>query len=344
MFRGLKIAAFRLAKQTGITSWVSNSAWRRRRLLILCYHGVSFDDEHLWRPGLYIPAEQFRARMKAVVDAGCNVLPLGEALDRLHAGTLPPRAVALTFDDGTYDFFRLACPILKEFRLPVTVYVPSYYAEYNRPVFDVMCSYLLWKSRGRTIDWPGVLPSAISLDENGIEKASIAIRDHADLAKLSGRDKDGLLAMLANKLNIDYESLCAKRILCVMTPEEVAEAAAAGVDIQLHTHRHRTPVNRELFVREITDNRERIEKWSGIPARHFCYPSGVYVPEFFGWLRECEVESATTCEPGFCTQSANPFALPRLLDSCWLTSTEFETWLSGLAALVRRRSESGEAH
>ena len=32
----------------GLLSGVRDSAWRQRRLLILCYHSISIDDEHEW--------------------------------------------------------------------------------------------------------------------------------------------------------------------------------------------------------------------------------------------------------------------------------------------------------
>ena len=52
------------------------------------------------------------------LEAWCSVLPLGEALQRLRSGDLPPRSVALTFDDGTYDFFKQAYPLLKSMVFP----------------------------------------------------------------------------------------------------------------------------------------------------------------------------------------------------------------------------------
>src|SRR3989442_6444798 len=77
-----------------------------------------------------------------------NVLPLGEALQRLFAKELPRRSVSITFDDGTYDFYKQAYPIVKRYGFPVTVYQTTYYSNRQVPVFNLICSYLLWKRRG----------------------------------------------------------------------------------------------------------------------------------------------------------------------------------------------------
>jgi len=338
MLRTLKLAGLRLAKGAGLTTRFLNSEWRRQRLLILCYHGISLDDEHLWSPGLYMPVDLFRTRMAALAAHKCAVLPLGEAIERLYAGTLPKRSVAVTFDDGTQDFYSRAYPVLKEFGVPATVYVTTYYAEYNRPAFDVMCSYLLWKGRARTLEWAEVLPGRILLDDDGRAQVWKMLREFAERTNATGREKDSLLATLAARLDVNYDDLCARRILHIMNPSEIAELAGQGVDVQLHTHRHRAPVQRDAFTKDIDDNRVRIEDWTRRRAEHFCYPSGFYVPEFFDWLRERGVISATTCETGICTRSTNRLALPRLVDTRGLTANEFDAWLSGLGALLRRRA------
>src|SRR5450755_1299743 len=106
----------RAARAGGLFRRSTAGRWRNQRLLILCYHGISFNDEHLWNPGLYVDPALFRSRMQLLRDADCNILPLDEALVRLENGTLPPRSVVLTFDDGSYDSYALACPILREFQ------------------------------------------------------------------------------------------------------------------------------------------------------------------------------------------------------------------------------------
>jgi peptidoglycan/xylan/chitin deacetylase (PgdA/CDA1 family) len=157
-------------------------------------------------------------------------------------------------------------------------------------------------------------------------------------------ERTALAERLTHLLGDDYEALRAKRILTVMTPDEVAEIAREGVDVQLHTHRHRTPNDRSLFQREITDNRMRIDPIRDGVARHFCYPSGEYLPEFLPWLREAGVQTATTCDPGLASFKTEPLLLPRLVDTSSLSALDVEGWMTGMSAFFMPRRARAHAH
>lgn len=342
--KSIKQTTLSTLKTAGAFRLAGGSRWRRRRLLILGYHGVSLGDEHEWQGALYLSPETFRARMRALKTSGATVLPLDEAVRRLYADDLPDKAVALTFDDGAYDFYARAFPIVAEFGFPVTLYLTTFYTEFNRPVFDTFCSYLLWKARGRALELEGLTGSRARLElasEGARAEASDALRGFAAARRLSAEEKDELLRRLARELGLDYEELAARRVLHLVNPSEVRELHAAGVDVQLHTHRHRTPDVRELFRREIDDNRARVRAFTGrADVEHFCYPSGVYERAFLPWLTEAGVRTATTCDTGYATRESEPLLLPRLLDVSSLSGVEFEAWLSGVAAVMPRRAAS----
>lgn len=340
MLKKLKQMTLKLAKGLSTFDLLAGSSWRRDRLLILAYHGISQRDEHLWNPSLYMNPEQFRGRMKALKKSGCNVLPLGPAVRMLAAGDLPAKSVVITFDDGFYNFYSEAFPIIREFGWTVTVYLTSYYSGFNRPVFDVMCSYLLWKGGRRVVDG-GWFTNNGNLDlrsTQGRSAAALAIRSFARENRLSAMEKDDLLTSLAAQLDIDYEALLAERILHLLSPGEVSQLGAEGVDIQLHTHRHCSPADPRQFLHELEENRNFINKYTNSSASHFCYPSGMYDPYQFPLLREAGVVSATSCEPGLATSDTNPLALPRLVDTGSLDQVEFEGWLCGISSLLPRRS------
>jgi peptidoglycan/xylan/chitin deacetylase (PgdA/CDA1 family) len=333
-----KIAVFRAARETGLFRVLLDSRWRRARLCILCYHGVSIADEHDWNGRLYLSQERFQERLRTLERLRCRVLPLNEALERLRVGELPPRSVAITFDDGFHDFLTRAHPVLAQFGYPATVYLTTYYSEHNVPVFRLMCSYLLWRARGRNAELKAFTGHAISVGTGSAEDrdSTLALIDEAVAgAAPDARAKQHFVEELAGALNVDLAALSAQRILHLLTPDEARRLDAAGIDIQLHTHRHRTPRDEDLFRREILDNREAIQRATGKTASHFCYPSGVYREEFLPWLRALQVVSATTCEPGLGTGGTEPLQLPRYLDQQAFTETEFEAWVSGAAAIGR---------
>src|SRR5688572_7231805 len=153
-------------ERLGVFGAIRDSRWRARRLLILGYHSISTNDEHEWNPPLYMPREALRSRFELIRNGGYNVLPLKEAVQLLRAGTLPPRAVSLTFDDGTADFAEIVVPLLRQFGFPATVYITTYYAEKQTPVFRTSVRYLLWFGRGKRIETRGLMngPDSVPLD------------------------------------------------------------------------------------------------------------------------------------------------------------------------------------
>jgi peptidoglycan/xylan/chitin deacetylase (PgdA/CDA1 family) len=347
MLRKAKLATLGLLRSAGAFERVANSKWRRERLLILCYHGISLEDEHQWRPPLYMQAELLERRLETLRAMRCSVLPLGEALMRLRQRDLPPRSVTITFDDGTYDFYKQAYPLLKKHRVPVTVYQTTYYTNHELPIFNLTCSYLLWKRRGEQLDPARDLglsePMNLST-ELGRHRVVRGLIDLSERENLTGQQKDELARRLAGILGIDYAAFSATRILQLMNAQEVAEVGKNGVDVQLHSHRHRTPEDEVLFRREISENRERIRTLAGTQAIHFCYPSGVYRPEFPGWLEKENVVSATTCDAGLVDRDANRFLLPRFVDTSGRSPVEFESWLSGVGSLVAMRKAASQRY
>ncbi len=340
MLRSLKLATLRALKSAGVFGAVADSRWRRDRLLILCYHGVSLDDEHQWRPGLYMQPELLQQRFEMLKRGGYSVLPLAGALQRLNAGSLPSRSIAITFDDGTYDFYRQAYPLLTQYGFPATVYQTTYYMDYQRPVFSLICSYMLWKRRGTVLPDGSSLGLAGPLDlrtEAGRHQVVRGLIDRAEREDMTGRQKDALASELGRFLQVDYDSLVSKRILRIMNPQELEEIARNGVDVQLHTHRHRTPENEELFRKEIRDNRDRIRAVVSSNPVHFCYPSGVYRAEFFEWLAKEQVVSATTCDNGLVSRKSQSLLIPRYIDNQFRTPLEFESWLCGVGDLLASR-------
>lgn len=345
MLTPVKLATLGALRKLRIFSLVANSGWRQQRLLILCYHGTSLEDEHLWKPLLYISPQKLEQRFEYLKKEHYSVLSLAEGLQRLRSGTLPARSVTLTFDDGTYDFFRQAYPLLKHYGFPATVYQTTYYASIERPIFNLICSYMLWQRRGTLVSGGKDLglDDPMDLRTNSSRVAIVgALVEASKRENRTGLQKDELAAQLARILKVDYDNLKAKRIVQLMNGRELQEIASNGVAVQLHTHRHRTPEEETLFRKEIQDNRAAIQNLTGRQPVHFCYPSGVYRLAFLPWLRKELVESATTCDAGLASRDSESLLLPRFIDHQNRTQVEFESWVTGVGDLVAVRRKASQ--
>ena len=96
---------------------------RRRRSVVLGYHGVAEsrlrDDLSL----LQVSPKRFRAQLELLRDAGFSFVTMAE-LARRAGGRIPePGLAVVTFDDGMRNNHQVALPILSEYGIPATVYV-----------------------------------------------------------------------------------------------------------------------------------------------------------------------------------------------------------------------------
>ena len=336
----LRRQIIRQLNRAGVFSRVAQTKWRQRRLLVLCYHGISLDDEHLCDPRMFFSAEAFRARLELLRKWECSVLPLGEALEQLKRNQLPARSVAITFDDGTCDFYQRAVPLLQDFGYPATVYLTTFYSGRSVPVFPMAVAYVAWRGQSRAVDARELISGDLGSCDLRVtaqrDRLVMAFVEHANHRGLSADAKTELLARFADLVGVDFDDIRRRRILQIMKAEEVAAVSSAGFSVELHTHRHRTPEDRGLFLREIADNRNAIASMTGKTPTHFCYPSGIHKPAFVPWLQEAGVVSATTCAPGLASDASDPMVLPRFVDRSPVSGEEFEAWITGVATIFPR--------
>jgi peptidoglycan/xylan/chitin deacetylase (PgdA/CDA1 family) len=123
-----------------------------------------------------------------------------------------------------------------------------------------------------------------------------------------------------------------------MTRSEVADVAARGVDVEMHTHCHRLSRDVDGLHRDIRVNRDLIASTIGRVPRHLCYPDGVYHTSHLRHLRAYGVETATTCDPDLAATSAHPLLLPRFVDCQACSQATFDAWVTGVASWIVRRT------
>jgi peptidoglycan/xylan/chitin deacetylase (PgdA/CDA1 family) len=308
--RKLKLLCLYLLKATGcfrIARFLTRPALR-----ILCYHGAALIDEHVWNPGTFMSPATFQRRMRLLKGLGFAVLPLADAARRFREGTLPPAAVVITIDDGWLGTYRHMVPVLTEHGLPASLYVTTYYVSTRTRVFNVALSYLHWKA-GQRFELAQVLNNGESLPP---------------------AERDALLDRLGAE--VVGPAWSAAPLFRLVTDDQIAEMVRCGVDIQLHTHRHRLPTDEPGLREELLTNARLLGPLVREPLKHLCYPSGEWEARHLPLIRAFGIETATTTDSGLNWPHAEPLLLSRFLDSETKTDIEFEAELCGVIDLGKR--------
>ena len=299
-------------------------AYPRQQLRGICYHGVCADHlaDEPWMPGYFVTESNFASQLR-YLRASCHVLPLYEAVARLREGSLPSRAVSLTFDDGYANNLSLAYRLLKQYEMPAVVFLSSFYVESGQ-------------------FYPFLKLRLISLYN---ERASAASAPEYKSRPLDEIDSYADQWWPEVRSRLTDEQL---RTLRPLTVDEVRATDHDLIEFGAHTDRHCILSNESQARREqeIRDSVRKVEEWSGRPARLFSYPNGQ--PEDFGeqdkqTLRAAGVVAAVTGIAGSNDQETELLALRRYPVGLFHHNTAFRAEVAGLRSKVlaaTRRSSS----
>ncbi len=90
------------------------------------YHRIAPCPRGSLVPGHYVSPKAFARQISALNKLKFEVIGMQEVVDQLQNNTQSTHVqVAITFDDGYENFFTSALPILKEQKLPATVFIVS---------------------------------------------------------------------------------------------------------------------------------------------------------------------------------------------------------------------------
>ncbi len=278
----------------------------RTRLTILIYHRVLAQPDPLC-PG-EVDAATFRWQMKLLA-SHCHPLPLSEAAARLATGSLPPRAVCVTFDDGYANNAQIALPILRETGVPATCFVASGYLNGGRMWNDTIIETLRRLPSGR-LDASELGLGCFELQGPETRVAAIAQLIRA-LKYRPGSERESLAAALAGRADASLPDDL------MMTDEQVRAVHGAGMEIGGHTVKHPilARVDDATARSEITEGKAYLEALIGDRLRVFAYPNGRpgqdYLPQHVAMVREAGFEAAVSTTMGTAACQSDRWQLPR---------------------------------
>lgn len=316
--------------------------WHRHRnreaLPILMYHGVV---ERPLAPACWqqLPVDAFR-RQLAWVARHFRVLPLVEALDRMKAGTLPPRSCALTFDDGFENDVRVAVPVLERLGLPATVFVVTDLLGTAEVPWPDRLYLAFARTRAQALDGsPAGLPT-LGLGDDAARGAAYAQVVRA-LKALEPTAKDAALVALTDALGAPRTPDPGEFRL-MSWAQAVALDRGGLVHVAAHTRTHeilaRLPTAAAVRDQVMASQRAVTERLGHAP-RVFAYPNGRAVDvddRAKAAVAEAGIPWALSTVEGFATAASDPLALPRLSIGSDLSFARFRLLVSGTLTALRR--------
>jgi peptidoglycan/xylan/chitin deacetylase (PgdA/CDA1 family) len=281
-----------------------------RRLLVLGWHNI----EPTWAfPGPSAEAgRRGFERQVRFLRRWTNVVPLRSALTDLAAGRpLPPRAVALTFDDGYLDNATFAAPLLHSEGLPATFFlVPEFLAGTSAAWWEIL-GRAVAQATVPTLRWAGERYDLTTPAARRI--AADALAD--SLKTVDSRARADAVAELGRRLLPDGNGAPPRLF---MTWDEADALPGLGHDIGSHTCGH--PIlSRETEAdqkRELVASREALEARFGRPVDVLAFPNGRrqdYSDVTLDLVHAAGYEFAVTTRTALAGPRSAPAEIPRVL-------------------------------
>ena len=199
-------------------------------MIVLCYHAVDED----WVSALSVPPAAFTAHCKWL-SSNRRVIGLTEAVQANERERVTRGTTVLTFDDGFSSLYDHALPILKQYRLPATVFLVA----------------ATLTAQGKAVDWVDYPPSyplrTLNLDQiREMQHAGMTFGSHSwshrNLTELSDHECRNDLSDSRELL----EELLGQRVRFLAYPRGLHDARVRRLAEDVgYTHGFSLPESRE---------------------------------------------------------------------------------------------------
>lgn len=278
----------------------------RGRLSILIFHRV------LPQPDPLFPGEPDADRFDQIltwVGRWFQVLPLDHAVAGLTSGNLPPRALAITFDDGYADNATVALPLLQRHKMTATFFVATGFLDGGRMWNDTLIEAVRTYSRSiiDLRDFGLGQYRAHTMAERRTAIYSLLAQVKYQESETRQRTVAAIAGALEGKLPGDL----------MMSTGQVIGLRDAGMQIGAHTRSHPilSTLSDEAARVEMDGSKRDLEHILGEAVTMFAYPNGKpgrdYLARHADMAREVGFAAAVSTAPGVSTGLTPTFQLPR---------------------------------
>ncbi len=285
---------------------------------IFLFHGVV---RSLSRPvrnytRKHIPEQDFERVLDDLLVNGSPVSMSDVAEYVTGVRELPPRAFAVTFDDGFENNFSVAAPQLERRAVPAMFYATTRFIDVNASSWIDRIEAAVESCASVALDLP-LLPLVARCADDGSKRA---VLDRIRAVVKARRDLDpyGVAEEVERQLGVTQLE-CDAALDAKMTWDQLAALhrhSLFTVGGHGHTHRVLAFLDAADLDAEISESLRLMEQHIGEPVRHYSYPEGLahcYSDEVIARLTARGIVCAPTAEPGVNRAGDDPFRLKRIM-------------------------------
>lgn len=280
-------------------------------LRVLTYHRIDEPTRRPWLdPGLISASPKDFDEQMAYLATYYQMVTVSDILAVLKTRNkkdLPPRTVLVTFDDGYYDFEEQAWPILKRYKIPAALFVPTAYPDHPEQTFwwDDLSQALQNTNRKENLDTPiGTFSLSTAVSRN---QAYQRLKNYMKTLKHA----EAILRVreLCSELGVQPANNC------IMSWDSLRKLSQDGLTLGAHTRTH--PLLNRISLDEAREEAigsfNDLKRQIGFALPIFAYPSGEFNNDVVSMLERERFALAFTTKRGINNiNHMNPLRIQRI--------------------------------
>ena len=296
---------------------------------IVTYHGI-YDKSSKVADYCFVHENEFEEQIKYLSE-NFHIVNLEDAFDA-KLTNIKPKAV-ITFDDGFYNNFSIAYPILKKYNAKATIYLATNIIRSHETVWFCNLIYVLNKTSQNTFRWNNIDFDLTSLA--GISKTSNMIQ--AMLKELQPHDILSEMKKISSNLGFNKDIVhCKDSPFFMLDDNALKEMYKSGlIDYGAHTHNHTilSKLKATDAHNEIETSIKEIESITQKKCTHFAYPNGTpndFTSEHEEILRNQGILYSASTTNGLSSPKDNKLSFKRLFISAGTSLSTFKLQVHGI--------------
>ena len=310
--------------------------FRPQEVAILCYHSVATDREgqdNYISKAITASAELFDEQMRMLREK-YNPVTLDDIADWMATRKkLPPRSVAVTFDDGFEDNYTVAAPIMEKYGICGAFYLTVGAVIKGELPWFCRTIYLFHEAKRRNMVLTDTeLKRTWNLGDPA-ENHEAFVHYSNPCATETGRVQEEHVEKLETWFGFKLDLTQGPRM---MSFAEARELRRRGHIVGNHTFSHDNigHIPPETLHHEIAEANEVLERELGEKPEHFSYPHPCLSPQWnehsLALTGQLGFKTAVLTDHGMVTKTSHPLLLHRVIpgnecaeDFCWRLDNAF---------------------